>query len=200
MGRSNGENNILPEAVRVLILVTQTFEDLKIPYLVGGSMASALYGVARSTLDADIVADLRLEQVHQFVTALGADFYADENMIRGAIEHRGSFNLIHLELMFKVDVFIRKDRPYDRMQFNRRVEQVLAAEPEQKAFIASAEDIILAKLEWYRLGNEISDRQWRDILGVLEVQAGRLDMDYLYRWADELNVADLLLRALIESE
>lgn len=191
---------MLPESVSVLMSVVAVFERLHIPYLVGGSMASALYGVARSTLDADIVADIRQDQVSALVAALGEDFYADDQMIRGAIEHRGSFNLIHLTTMFKVDVFIRKDRPFDQMQFERRVEQIIATEPEQKAFITSAEDIILAKLEWYRLGNEISDRQWRDVLGVLRVQAGRLDLDYLRQWANELNITDLLQRALTESQ
>ncbi len=200
MGQLKGENNILPEAVRVLILATKTFEDLHIPYLVGGSLASALYGVARSTLDADIVAEIRLEQVNELVVALGTDFYADEEMIRGAVEHRSSFNVIHLETIFKVDVFISNDRPFDRIQFERRVEQVFATIPEQKVFFTTAEDIILAKLEWYRLGNEISDRHWRDVLGVLKVQSGQLDMDYLHLWAAELNVADLLLRALKENE
>jgi hypothetical protein len=99
-----------------------------------------------------------------------------------------------------VDVFIHKERPFDRIQFERRVEQKFTTDPEQKAFMATAEDIILVKLEWYRLGSEISDRQWRDILGVLKVQAGRLDLDYLKLWAKELNVADLLQRALKESE
>lgn len=191
---------MLPESISVLMSVVAVFERLHIPYLVGGSMASALYGVARSTLDADIVADIRQDQVSALVAALGEDFYADDQMIRGAIEHRGSFNLIHLTTMFKVDVFIRKDRPFDQMQFERRVEQIIATEPEQKAFITSAEDIILAKLEWYRLGNEISDRQWRDILGVLKVQAGWLDTDYLRQWADELGIGDLLQRALKESQ
>jgi hypothetical protein len=191
---------MLPESVSVMMSVVAVFERLHIPYLVGGSMASALYGVARSTLDADIVADIRQDQVGALVAALGEDFYADDPMIRGAIEHRGSFNLIHLKTMFKVDVFIPKERPFDRIQFERRIEQVLVANPVQKAFITSAEDIILAKLEWYRLGNEISDRQWRDILGVLKVQAGRLDWAYLNQWAIELKVADLLQRALKESE
>jgi hypothetical protein len=192
--------SMLPESIGVLLLVVEVFNRLRIPYLVGGSMASALYGVARSTLDADIFADIRLEQVSELVAALGSDFYADVEMIRRAIKHRSSFNLIHLKTMFKVDVFIRKERPFDRMQFERRVEQVIAVTPEQKAFVATAEDIILAKLEWYRLGNEISDRQWQDILGVLKVQAGRLDLDYLRQWADELQVADLLQQALKESQ
>lgn len=191
---------MLPESVSVLMLVVEVFERLYIPYLVGGSMASAVYGVARSTLDADIVADIRQEQVGALVTALGEAFYADDEMIRGAIQNRSSFNLIHLKTMFKVDVFIRKERPFDRIQFKRRIEQVLVADPEQKAFMSSAEDIILAKLEWYRSGGEVSDRQWRDILGVLKVQTGRLDLDYLREWAVELKVIDLLQRALKESE
>lgn len=190
---------MLPESINVLMLVIEAFERLQIPYLVGGSMASALYGVARSTLDADIVADIHPEQAGALIKALGDDFYADDEMILGAIRHRSSFNLIHLETMFKVDVFIRKERPFDRIQFERRLEQVFADNPERKAFITSAEDIILVKLEWYRLGGEVSDRQWRDILGVLKVQAGGLDLDYLKRWADELKVLDLLQRALKES-
>jgi hypothetical protein len=190
---------MLPESVSVLMLVVGIFEHLRIPYLIGGSMASALYGVARSTLDVDIVAELHQEQVDALVKALGDDFYADDEMIRDAIRHRSSFNLIHLKTIFKVDVFICKERPFDRIQFERRVEQKFTTNPEQKAFMTTAEDIILAKLEWYLLGSEVSDRQWRDILGVLKVQAGRLDMDYLRHWAVELNVADLLQRALKES-
>ena len=191
---------MLPEAVHVMMLVVAVFERLQTPYFIGGSMASALYGVARSTLDADMVAEIHLSQVGALVKTLGNDFYADEEMIRDAIRHHGSFNLIHLTTMFKVDVFIRKERPFDRIQFQRRVEQLFATNPDQKAFMTTAEDIILAKLEWYRLGNEISDRQWRDILGVLKVQAGRLDWAYLNQWAVELKVADLLQRALKECE
>jgi hypothetical protein len=199
MGLFQERNSMLPESVHVLMLVTKAFENLRIPYLVGGSIASALYGVARSTLDVDIVAEIRLEQVGELVAELGADFYTDDEMICGAIKHQSSFNLIHLKTIFKVDVFIRKDRPFDRMQFERRIEQVFATEPEQKAFITTAEDIILAKLEWYHLGGEVSDRQWRDILGVLKVQAGQLDKDYLSQWASELNIADLLDKALKET-
>lgn len=191
---------MLPESVSVMMLVVNVFEGLQIPYLISGSMASALYGVARSTLDADMVAEIHLEQVGVLVKTLGNDFYADDDLIRDAIHHHSSFNLIHLTTIFKVDVFIRKERPFDRIQFQRRVEQLFATNPEQKAFMTTAEDIILAKLEWYRIGNEISDRQWRDILGILKVQAGRLDLDYLNYWAIELNVTDLLQRALKESE
>jgi hypothetical protein len=191
---------MLPESVSVIMLVVNTFEHLDIPYLIGGSMASALYGVARSTLDADLVAEIQQEQVGSLVKSLGNDFYADDEMIRDAIHHCSSFNLIHLKTMFKVDVFLRKERSFDRVQFQRKVEQMFSDNPEQKAFMATAEDIILAKLEWYRMGGELSDRQWRDILGVLKVQAGRLDLDYLSQWATELKVSDLLQQAMKESE
>ena len=191
---------MLPEAVNVLMLVVEAFDRLHIPYLIGGSMASALHGVTRSTIDADLVAAIMPEQAHTVVQVLSGDFYVDEETILDAILHQSSFNLIHLKTMFKVDVFIRKDRPFDQAQFQRREEQLFTVDPDQKAFVATAEDIILAKLEWYRQGGEVSDRQWRDILGVLRVQADRLDQDYLQKWAVELGVADLLKRALKESE
>lgn len=191
---------MLAEPLATTLLVIDAFNKLSVPYLIGGSLASALHGTARSTLDTDLVADLKTEQVEPLVSMLEREFYIDEGMILDAIHQRSSFNVIHLATMFKVDVFIIKQRSFDQMQFQRRQLQVVAIEPERKAYVTTAEDIILAKLEWYRLGSEVSDRQWRDILGVLKVQAGRLDLDYLRQWATELKVADLLQRALKESE
>lgn len=191
---------MLPEAINVMMLVVDAFERMQIPYLVGGSMASAFYGVTRSTIDADFVADLRLDHVEHLVSDLGQEFYVDEEMIRDAILHHNSFNLIHLATMFKIDVFIQKHQPFDRVQMTRRVSRVFSTDPDKRVFITTAEDIILVKLEWFRMGGEISDRQWRDILGVLRVQAGRLDLEYMRKWAVELSVADLLARALKECE
>jgi len=187
------------EATRVTLLVTRTLEQLGIPYAVGGSLASSLHGVMRSTLDVDIVADMRLEHVQPLVDALSQEFYADIEMMRDAIERRGSFNLIHYETAFKVDIFIRKLRAYDQLQLERRVLAEIATDPEQSIYVVSPEDIILAKLEWYRLGGQVSDRQWRDVLGVLKTRAGELDLAYLREWAGELQVGDLLERALREA-
>jgi hypothetical protein len=188
------------EPLAITLLVIEAFEKLNIPYLIGGSMASALHGTARSTLDSDLVADLRPEQVPSLVEILEHDYYIDQEMILDAIQHQSSFNVIHLETAFKVVVFIAKTRRFDQIQFKRRSLEVLSNEPERKAYVATAEDIVLAKLEWYRQGGEASDRQWHDILGVLKVQANRLDLEYLQKWAAELKVSDLLGRALKESE
>jgi hypothetical protein len=187
------------DPIEVTLLVIQALEQLGVPYLIGGSFASAIHGVVRATMDSDLVADLRPEHAVPLAQTLGEAFYADVKAIQDAIVHQSSFNLIHLETMFKVDIFVRKSRPFDRMQFERRAEHVIATEPERRAYVASAEDTILTKLEWYRLGGEVSERQWRDVLGVLTVQAGRLDMAYLHQWAAHLNVADLLARALAET-
>jgi hypothetical protein len=187
------------ESTRVTLLVTQTLERLGIPYAVGGSLASSLHGVMRSTLDVDIVADMRVEHIQPLVAALSKEFYADDEMMKDAIEHHSSFNLIHYETAFKVDIFIRKTRLFDQIQLERRRSSVIATDPEESIYITSPEDTILSKLEWYRMGGEVSDRQWRDILGVLKTQAGGLDLDYLRKWAIELKVADLLDRALKES-
>ncbi len=99
---------MLAEPLAVTLLVIDAFERLNVPYMIGGSLASALHGTARSTLDSDIVADLRIGQVASLVDMLRQDFYIDEIMIVDAIHHQGSFNVVHLKTAFKVDVFIAK--------------------------------------------------------------------------------------------
>jgi hypothetical protein len=187
------------DAIRMTLLVTDVFEKMCIPYAVGGSMSSSVHGIMRSTMDVDIVADIRMEHISEFIEALSPEFYSDDEMIRDAINRHSSFNLIHLTTAYKVDVFIPKQRAFDRMQLERRVATIITAEPEKAIYVTSAEDIILSKLEWYRMGDEVSDRQWRDILGVLKTKAGQIDLEYMRRWAKPLKVEDLLEKALTDS-
>jgi len=190
---------ILSEPTAVTLLVTEILERLGVRYAIGGSLASSLHGVFRASVDADLVADLRLEQVEPFFRALGEAFYRDENAMRRAIELRRSFNVIHLDTMFKVDVFIPKGRVFDQAQLERRAAHVIANDPERSAFVASAEDTILAKLDWYRAGGGVSEQQWHDVLGILQVQSEMLDRDYLRSMAASLQVGDLLQQALSEA-
>ena len=190
---------MLTEQIAVTLAVVDALDALGVPYAIGGSFASALHGVMRATMDADLVADLRLEHVEPLVQALDDAFYADAEMMRDAIRRQGSFNLIHLGTMFKVDVFVAKLRAFDRSQLARRQLHLLSEDPERHAYVISAEDVVLSKLEWYRMGGEVSDCQWRDVLGVLEVQGDRLDQDYLRRMSVELGVTDLLERVLEEA-
>ena len=106
------------ESTRLTLLVTQALEQIGIPYAVGGSLASSVHGVMRSTLDVDIVADMRLEHIQALVAALSKEFYADDEMMKDAIERHSSFNLIHYETAFKVDIFIRKLRAFDQIWLN----------------------------------------------------------------------------------
>ena len=187
---------MLSEPILVVARLARVFDDLKIRYMVGGSLASSVYGIPRATQDVDLVADIGLPHVEPITGALTGEFYVDGDMIRDAIQRRASFNVVHLATMFKADVFILQRDAWSREEMMRaRAEQFDAPEGKVTIRFASPEDTLLHKLIWYKLGNQISDRQWGDILGVLKVQGDLLDHEYLDRWAPQLDVADLLLRA-----
>jgi hypothetical protein len=180
---------------KIPLRVIDVLEELGIPYQVGGSFASSIHGVPRQTLDLDLVVDLPLSAVPAFVTRLEQDFYLDDEAIRRAITRRTHFNLIHLASGFKVDVFPLSTGGFDRSELARGVPFTID-DPERTVIVKSAEDILLRKLQWYRLGGETSDRQWSDILGIVRTQGERLDLAYLRQWSESLEIADLLDRAL----
>jgi hypothetical protein len=191
--------SMLLEPILVTVKVTSALEKMKVPYFIGGSLASTLYGMVRTTQDADIIAELRPGHIQALIDALQDEFYVDDEMIAEAVSRHSSFNIIHRESMFKVDVFVPRERDFLRKQFARARRETLSTEPEIQAVVASAEDTLLAKLEWYRLGGDVSERQWHDVLGLLKVQAEALDFAYLRSTAEELKVEDLLERALKEA-
>ena len=187
------------ELQQALDPVVEAMHDLGIEYRVGGSVASSRYGVARSTLDVDVVADIRVEHVERLTAALGGAYYVDAESMREAIRRRRSFNVIHLKSMIKVDVFVLKERAFDQVAFSRPRREPLGDDDPRPYDLTAPGDLVLLKLEWYRAGDGVSQRQWQDILGVLRMQRGRLDLDDMRRWAVDLEVGDLLERAIEES-
>ena len=191
---------ILSEPLQITRRVVQEFEHLGIRYLVGGSLASSLHGIPRATNDVDIVAEIKNENVPSLVKALEPEFYIDSEMIIDAIHRQGSFNIIHLETMFKIDVFILKPDEASRKEMMRRQPYNITDVSGQALFLASAEDVVIHKLYWYKLGEKTSERQWNDVLGVLQVQGNQLDYAYLKQTAKLRGVSDLLEKALQEAK
>jgi hypothetical protein len=186
------------DPIAIALAVARAFDALGIVHTIGGSIASSIAGEPRSTIDIDIVAALRDHNVPALVSALSPDFYVDAEALRRAVRERSSANLIHQSTQLKVDIFIAGGTPLDEQQLQRR--QAVEIGPERILHVHPPEDILLQKLRWYRKGGETSDRQWRDILGIIRVQAGRLDRDYLRVNAPLLGVVDLLARALGEAD
>ncbi len=188
-----------PEVINALTPVVEAFEHLGIAYCVGGSVASSHYGLSRETNDIDLVADIHPKHIQPLVERLEDEYYIDAYMIQNALQHKSSFNVIHNGTGIKVDVFILKDTPFVRGQL-RHIKQEPLIEGTRIFSLASPEDTLLAKLNWYRMGGEISSRQWKDILGLVEKQWETLDLDYVFEIAPQLGVADLLEKALAEAD
>lgn len=187
---------MLAEPLLVVGRLAAVFEKLEVPYVVGGSLASSVYGIPRATQDVDLVARLEQSHVSAFAEALADDFYVDVDMIVDAIQRRASFNVVHLPTMFKADIFVPRLDSWTREELRRaRTEEFEVSGSRATIRFASPEDTLLHKLHWFKLGNEISDRQWSDILGILKVQGEALDSRYLDNWADILDITPLLDRA-----
>jgi hypothetical protein len=185
--------------LEVLAQVVAVLEQLGIPYAIGGSMASSGYGKVRFTQDADITVEPFEAQAERFFDLVKGDFYVSKEAMAQAIHSRTSFNLIHFESAFKIDLFVRRDTEFERQLLRRARPLSGPGGSGSRTFsFVSPEDIVLLKLRWYREGGEISDRQWQDILGVLAVQGESVDRIYLMKWAEILSLKDLLNKALAE--
>lgn len=185
----------VPNPVEVALEFTRILESLEIRHLIGGSFASSVHGEPRSTNDVDFLADVRGKHVNPLLRALEADYYVSESAVREAIGLSGSFNAIHMDAAVKVDVFVAGDDAFDRERLERRERLPLPGEASATAYVDTAEHSVLRKLEWYRRGGEVSDRQWRDVVSILRIQGDTLDADRLDGWAERLGIGDLLERA-----
>jgi len=178
----------------------EVLDRMEIPYAVGGSVASSAHGIPRTTLDIDLVVDLKRDQIDAFAAELRPDFYADSAMIREAFALGRAANLIHLRTAWKFDLFPLQNDEYSRTGFARRSFREVRPDGGEaiECAVASAEDTVLRKLEWYRAGGETSEQQWNDLRGVCRAAGNKLDIEYLRRWAGHLGVGELLERLLAE--
>jgi hypothetical protein len=187
-----------PDILIAMKSAVDIFAQLGVAYYIGGSVASSIYGMIQAAQDVDVIANLQLEQVSSLVTRLQTDYYVDEEVVRNAIQQRTWFNIIHLESIVKIDVFLPKNRLFDQQVFQRAQQQVLE-EDCQPFYIASPEDTILTQLEWHRRKGEIADDKWNTILGILKVRATTLDLAYLQQWATTLGIDALLEQACVDA-
>lgn len=180
----------------VALLVTIVLDDLGIAHTIGGSIASSFAGEPRSTLDVDIIAAVEARHVDALVAALSPAFYIEAAALLRAIGALSCANLIHQDTQIKIDLFVAGGTPLDHQQIARRTAVRLG--PGRTLFIHPPEDVLLQKLRWYAKSGHTSDRQWRDVLGIVRVQGTRLDTTYLREYAPALGVEALLERALGE--
>ncbi|MFO1064605.1 MAG: hypothetical protein U0892_12145 [Pirellulales bacterium] len=187
-----GNDDLIP----ALSPVVAAFRELNVSFYIGGSVASSYHGAARSTVDVDVICDLKRSQVDRFVTILGDEFYSSPSAILSAIDRKSCFNLIHLTSSFKVDVFILRERPFDIGCMRRAQLGQLSSDSELRVPIATPEDMIIAKLEWFRATGESSDRQWNDVTWLCELHGPKLDREALTQAAESVGVKELLVRLL----
>ncbi len=190
---------ISEDILEAILPVIDTFEQLNITYLIAGSIASSAHGIARSTADADLVADLRPEHIAPLIACLQADYYISQSAIQVALVRQSSFNLLHLATGIKVDVFVLKKDPFNQTSFARATNIQLTQLSQRGFRVDAPEDVLLQKLNCYRLGGGVSDRQWLDVLGILKLQTTNLDRDYLEKWSEQLGLNELLHQALEEA-
>jgi hypothetical protein len=166
--------------------VVARLDAASIPYMLTGSYASAYHGLPRATQDIDFVIAPTREQLRAFVGRLSpADYYVDAAAALEALAGESQFNLIDVRSGWKIGLICRRSRAFSRLEFERRTRADLDGIP---LYVASAEDVILAKLEWAKLGG--SARQVEDAAGIMRARRGELDLDYILSWVEQLGVMD----------
>ena len=197
---------VIADPIELAQKIASILLPLNIPYVVGGSVASSLLGENRSTQELDLVIDLESRTAQRLIDAMSIEFYISESAVTEAIANsktaprESSFNVIYLPSMEKADIFVMSsDDPFSASVMSRRQLHPVSGLTEQGIYIYSPEDIVLQKLSWYKLIPGGSQKQWRDVLGVLKVQGERLDLAYLNQWAVTLKLTDLLSEALLQS-
>ena len=184
------------DLVAALVPVVAALRRLGVRHYIGGSVASTFHGAIRSTMDVDIVCSLSESQAEALIEACGPDFYASAPTAREAVRARKCFNLIHLPTSYKIDVFVHRGRRFDEAAFERARPELFGPPASDPIPVATVEDSILAKLEWFRLTDETSERQWDDVSRLVRLHGVKLDIEYLRTMAESIGVRDLLEQLL----
>lgn len=186
------------EQHELLRYTVRCLESAGIRYLITGSMASMVYGEPRFTNDVDIVIEVHEDDISRLKGCFPeSDFYFSEDALKRALKESGQFNVIHPSTGFKIDFVIRKDNPFDDSRFSR-IKRLKATEDTEASF-ASPEDVIIKKMQYYKLGG--SEKHLRDITGILKVSEGMIDYGYIESWAEKLDLVDVwqaILRKLLK--
>ena len=188
-----------PQDMVVLEKLTDVFDALNIAYVIGGSLASSVYGAVRFTQDADITVEPFGISAEKLFELLKDDFYISREAMYQALRERSNFNVIHFATAFKIDIFVRMDTEFHRQMLSRSRKLRLGESKKSVSFV-SPEDIILLKLDWFRQSGFTSERQWSDVKGVIGAQADLLDYEYLHKWSVKLGVDELLQQARKEKK
>jgi hypothetical protein len=175
----------------LLASVVGQLDRAGVPYMITGAVASSFHGRPRATLDVDIVIDTDAAGIDRMIAEIrGAGLYVDPEAARRALAERGQFNAIDSSTGWKVDFMVRRDRPFSREEFDRRIRADLLG---TEAWIATAEDVVLAKLEWAEATR--SERQLEDAAAILDVGDESIDLAYVERWVEELSLRPAWVRA-----
>ena len=180
------------DPVAVALAMAAALDALGVTYVIGGSLASSVHGEPRATNDVDLVAALDETTGASLIERLANGWYVSDEAVKAAVAHGASFNAIHLASAVKVDVFVAGADAFEAERLRHRIAVQLTA---GTLYVDTAEHTILRKLEWYRRGGEVSERQWRDVVEILRIQRGRLDEKRLAYWARYLGVTRLLRKA-----
>ncbi|MDY0357761.1 MAG: hypothetical protein RBR19_17900 [Sedimentisphaerales bacterium] len=186
--------------IQVLERLAEVLDSLGIPYAIGGSIASSVYGTVRFTRDADIAVLPFAAAADRFYAMLKDEFYVSEEAMQQALSCCGSFNIVHFETAFKIDLFLLGPSEFEQQLLVRSRMVRLGETPESDLCFVSPEDVILLKLRRLSESDAFEESQWGDILGVLAIQGRALDFARLTEDARILGVEELLERAIAEAQ